>query len=116
MNLAILAGHVGQEPRTVGDSGISLRIATNEKGKDGKEYTSWHDVVCFGYLTDRARQVSKGDSVLVVGRIQTRKVQKDDGSTTYFTSVVANQLNHTPKTSQEQTVQPEHDEHMSLGF
>lgn len=114
MNQAIIAGHLGDDPKAIGDTGASIRIATSEKGKDGQKRTEWHNIVAFGYLADKAFQLHKGDACMIVGRLETRKVQKQDGSTAYFTSIVANQLYGSPVANAAPA--PLEDEHQSLGF
>ncbi len=116
MNQVILVGHLGQDPKAVGESGISLRIATTERGKDGVERTQWTDCVAFGYWGTVAAKARKGDTVAVVGRLQTRQVQKQDGSTSYFTSVVANNLIVTPKHPATEKQAEHTDPHETLGF
>ena len=114
MNQAIISGHAAADASPVGDKGYAVRIATNEKGKDGVDRAEFHNCIAFGYLSDRAAQVRKGDAVTVIGRLETRKVARADNSTAYFTSVVANQLYHATKVAQAPA--PAEDEHTSLGF
>lgn len=113
MNQAIIAGNVGADPKPLGDKGVSLRIATTEYSKDDQKKTEWHDVVAFGYAADTARTLRKGDAVMAIGRLETRKVQKQDGSTGYYTSVIASRLYPSPKP---ETTPAAQDEHEDLGF
>lgn len=118
MNQAIIAGHLGDDPRAIGDKGYSFRVATKEKGKDGADRTEWHSVTAWAWLAEQAATLSKGDAVMVIGRIETRQVQKQDGSTAYFTGIVANQLYRgaTAKKASQPAITAPIDEHEDLGF
>lgn len=118
MNQAIIAGHLGDNPKAIGDKGYSFRVATKEKGKDGQERAEWHSVTAWSWLAEQAATLQKGDSVLVIGRIETRQVQKQDGSTAYYTSIVANKLYKSPvaKLAAQAAINAPIDEHEDLGF
>lgn len=98
LNLVTLRGNVGQDPDVRGDGKVvSLRVATSETwtDRDGKaqEATSWHTVVCFRHMAERAKaRVRKGSRVVVVGALKTRKWQDRDGNDRYTTEVVAESL------------------------
>ncbi len=100
VNKAIIMGNLGRDPeiRKTGDgrSVANLNLATSERWKDRdgnqQERTEWHRVVIFGGLADVAEKyLSKGDSVYLEGKIQTRKWQDNNGQDRYTTEVVVDQ-------------------------
>lgn len=100
MNRVELEGRLGADPetKTVGDgtSVTRLRMATNESWKDNsgqwQEKTDWHTVVCWRKQSDRAAILRKGDPVLVIGRLETRKWQDKEGNERHTTEVVARSI------------------------
>lgn len=75
-----------------GQSVISFSVATNRswKDKDGnkQEAVEYHNIVCFGKQAEVIKQYcGKGDQILIEGRLQTRKWEKD-GQTHYSTEIV----------------------------
>lgn len=100
VNKAIILGNLGRDPeiRKTGDgrSVANLNLATSERWKDRdgnqQERTEWHRVVIFGGLADVAEKyLSKGDSVYLEGKVQTRKWQDNNGQDRYTTEVVVDQ-------------------------
>jgi single-strand DNA-binding protein len=101
VNKVILIGNLGNDPemRTTqtGTSVANLSIATNEVFKDAtgtrQERTEWHRVVVFGKTAENCgKYLSKGRSVYVEGRLQTRKWTDQSGQDRYMTEIVANQV------------------------
>ena len=97
VNKAIIIGNLGADPElryteSNNTAVTTLSIATHEKYKtrDGEyqERTEWHRVTVFGRTAENCNQyLSKGRSVYVEGRIQTRKWQDKDGNDRYTTEV-----------------------------
>jgi single-strand DNA-binding protein len=101
VNKAILIGNLGKDPETKytpsGQAVTRFSVATNERWKDKsgelQERTEWHNIVCWAKLSDIAGQyLTKGSSVYVEGRIQTRSWDGQDGKKHYMTEIVANEL------------------------
>jgi single-strand DNA-binding protein len=74
----------------------NLRIATTEvykdKGGQRQETTEWHRVTVWGDQAENcSKYLSKGRSVYVEGRLQTRSYDKD-GQKHYATDVVADRV------------------------
>ena len=101
MNKVILCGNLGADPeiRTTngGTSVATLRLATNERLKtaagDWEPHTEWHRVTAWGKTAENLAQYKKkGDTILVEGRLQTRKWQDDSGADRYSTEVVADKV------------------------
>ena len=99
VNKAILVGNLGKDPevRSTQDGGkvVQLSVATSESWKDRasgekKERTEWHRVVVFNeHACNFAEKfLTKGSTVYVEGKIQTRKWTDKDGQDKYTTEIV----------------------------
>jgi single-strand DNA-binding protein len=100
VNKVILVGNLGADPElkyTPSSRPLcNLRIATTEvyKDKSGQrqEKTEWHRVTVWGDQAENCNKyLSKGRSVYVEGRLQTRSYDKD-GQKHYATDVVADRV------------------------
>jgi single-strand DNA-binding protein len=98
VNKAILIGNLGRDPELrytqSGTAVCTFTVATNEswtdKSGDRQERTEWHRIVAWGTLGENCSKfLSKGRSVYIEGRIQTREWQDKDGNTRYTTEIVA---------------------------
>jgi len=98
VNKVILIGNLGSDPElkyTSGDRPVcNLSVATNETWKDKsgqrQQRTEWHRVTVWGVLAENcSKYLSKGRSVYVEGRLQTRSWEDRDGDKRYTTEVVA---------------------------
>ena len=100
VNKVILVGNLGADPElkyTPSNRPLcNLRIATTDvfKDKSGQrqEKTEWHRVTVWGDTAENCNKyLSKGRSVYVEGRLQTRSYDKD-GQKHYATDVVADRV------------------------
>jgi single-strand DNA-binding protein len=98
VNKAIIMGNLGQDPElryTAGGAAVcTLSIATTDVRNDPnggrQERTEWHRVVVWNKQAENcAKYLSKGRSVYVEGRIQTRSWDDQNGQKRYSTEVVA---------------------------
>src|SRR5712671_4788726 len=98
VNKVILVGNLGKDPeirRTQDGRPIAnLSVATSESWRDKntgerKEKTEWHRVVIFneGLAKVAEQYLKKGAKVLIEGKIETRKWEKD-GIERYSTEVI----------------------------
>jgi len=93
LNRVILVGRVGKDPEVMfaksGTAICALSLATSEKFKDVQEAkTEWHKLVIFGDRAERAKEfISKGQLLLIEGKLSTRSYEKD-GVKRYSTDVV----------------------------
>jgi len=101
MNRVTLLGNLGADPELKmtpgGQAVMSLRLATTESYLDQQrvrqERTEWHKVNVWGKQAESlAKLLSKGERVLVEGRIQTRSYDDRDGNKKYFTEIVATKV------------------------
>lgn len=98
VNKVILIGNLGSDPEVKytpsGAAVANFNVATNESwtGKDGKkeERTEWHRIVAWSKLAELCGEyLSKGRTVYIEGRLQTREWNDKDGNKRYTTEVVA---------------------------
>jgi single-strand DNA-binding protein len=101
VNKAILIGNLGRNPEIrytqAGQSVCNFSVATNERWTDKsgqpQERTEWHRVVVWGKQGEHCGQyLSKGRSVYVEGRIQTREWNDKEGRKNYTTEIIATQV------------------------
>jgi single-strand DNA-binding protein len=100
VNKVILVGNLGADPElkyTPSSRPLcNLRIATTDvfKDKSGQrqERTEWHRVTVWGDTAENCNKyLSKGRSVYVEGRLQTRSYDKE-GQKHYATDIVADRV------------------------
>ncbi len=101
-NQAIVMGNLTRDPelRTTpsGQSVASFSVATNRSWQDPsgerRDSVEYHDVVAWGKLGELvSNYLAKGRKVLVVGRLQTRSWEAQDGSKRQKTEIVATDIN-----------------------
>ena len=119
MNICILRGFVGQDPRIQefqdGSKVAQFSLATTERGfttKDGKEIeaqTTWHNIVVrkSGLAKVCEQYVKKGMSLLITGKIVNRSYQDNNGQTRYITEIHVDELELLAKSEKEQAPAPE---------
>jgi single-strand DNA-binding protein len=100
LNKVMLLGNLGADPELRvtpgGQSVLKLRLATTESylDKNGtrQERTDWHSVTVWGKRGEAlSKFLTKGSSIFVEGRIQTRTYEKN-GEKRYATDIVANNI------------------------
>ena len=101
LNKVMLIGNLGKDPElryTAGGTAVaSFSLATSDriKGKDGnwEEKTEWHNITLWARLAEIAGEyLSKGKTVYIEGRLQTRKWQDKDGKDRYTTEIVGEKM------------------------
>jgi single-strand DNA-binding protein len=80
-----------------GQAVASFSLATSEKfkGKTGEweERTEWHNITLWGKLAEIAGEyLSKGKTVYIEGRLQTRKWQDKNGNDRYTTDIIGDKM------------------------
>ncbi len=102
VNKAILVGNLGRDPELRhtqnGQAVVNFTLATSENwtDKNGErvERTEWHRIVVWGKTGEMCAQyLSKGRTVYVEGRIQTREWEDKDGNKRYTTEINAQTVN-----------------------
>jgi len=101
LNKVMLIGNLGKDPEvrytTSGTAVASFSIATTErfKNKSGEweDKTEWHNITLWSRLAEIAGEyLSKGKTVYIEGRLQTRKWQDRDGRDRYTTEIVGEKM------------------------
>jgi len=101
LNKVMLIGNLGKDPEvryTAGGTAVaSFSLATSDriKGKTGEweEKTEWHNITLWARLAEIAGEyLSKGKTVYIEGRLQTRKWQDKDGKDRYTTEIVGEKM------------------------
>jgi single-strand DNA-binding protein len=97
MNIVFLFGRLGHDPSLRytpnGTAVVSFSLATNERwindAGERQERTTWHHCVAYGKLGETiAEHFSKGDQMLLQGRISVRQYEKDGQKRTLTEIVV----------------------------
>lgn len=98
VNKAILIGNLGRDPELrytqSGQAVASFTLATSEswtdKSGERKERTEWHRISAWGKVGELCAQyLSKGRTVYVEGRIQTRDWEDKEGNKRQTTEINA---------------------------
>lgn len=101
LNKVMLIGNLGRDPEvryTTGGKAIAnFTLATNEiwQDKDGNQqkHTEWHRIVAWGKLGEICGEyLSRGKTVYIEGRIQTREWEDKDGNKRTTTEIVATDM------------------------
>jgi len=99
VNKVILIGNLGRDPELRytqnGQAVANFTLATTEnwtdKGGEKQERTEWHRIVAWGRTGELCAQyLSKGRTVYIEGRIQTREWEDKDGNKRQTTEINAN--------------------------
>ena len=99
MNKVILIGNLTKDPElTTTTSGISvcrfsLAVSRRFTNSEGERETDFINVVVWRNLADNCHKfLRKGSKAAIVGNIQTRSYDAQDGSKRYVTEVVAEEV------------------------
>ena len=101
LNKVMLIGNLGKDPEVrytpSGQAVASFNLATSEKFKnkngEWEERTEWHRITLWARLAEIAGEyLSKGKTVYIEGRLQTRKWQDNSGNDRYTTEIVGEKM------------------------
>lgn len=102
VNKVILLGNLGKDPELrytpSGQAVARFSLATSDRWRDKnsgewQDRTEWHNVVCWAKLAETVGQyLTKGSSVYIEGRLQTRSWDDKEGKKHYSTEVIANEM------------------------
>jgi single-strand DNA-binding protein len=101
LNKVMLIGNLGKDPEVrytpSGQAVASFNLATSEKFKnkngEWEERTEWHRITLWARLAEIAGEyLSKGKTVYIEGRLQTRKWQDNSGNERYTTEIVGEKM------------------------
>jgi len=98
----ILVGRLGQDPDPIGDSGIRLRVVTNDRSKNDStgewedRDTSWWTVKAWGKLSEQSKKsLKKGQEVMIQGKIYEENWQDNTGAKRTAYEIKADQISIT---------------------
>ena len=101
VNKCILVGNLGKDPEVrftaSGTAVANFSLATSETFKDKagekQQKTEWHNIQVWGKLAEICGEyLTKGKTIYLEGRIQTRKSQDRDGNDRYTTEIVGEKM------------------------
>lgn len=101
MNKVTLIGNLTKDPEVKttpsGKTVATTSIATNKSYKDQsgekKTVTQFHNLVIWGKQAEvLAQYTQKGSKLAIIGELQTRNYQAQDGSKRYVTEVLVNEF------------------------
>jgi single-strand DNA-binding protein len=101
-NTVTVTGNVTREPEirytATGQAACTLGVAVNRRWQnrqtqEWEEATSFFDVVAWRELAENvALSITKGSRVVVVGRLEQRSWEADDGGKRYKVEIVADEI------------------------
>lgn len=101
-NQAIIIGNLGADPEMkfspTGRAVTTFSVACSRKYKDQsgteKEDTQWFSIVSWDKLAESCnKNLTKGDAVMIVGRLVNRSWDGTDGQKHYKTEIIAGTIN-----------------------
>lgn len=99
MNKVIMIGRLTADPEgSVTQSGISkatftLAVDRRYRNANGDKLTDFPRIVCWRQTADFVNKyIRKGRKISIVGEVQTRTYDAQDGSKRYVTEIVANEV------------------------
>lgn len=99
LNQTVLVGRLVSDPEIKESEGekkyanITLAVPRSYKNEDGEYETDFIDVRLWnGVAENTAEYCKKGDLIGAKGRIQTREVEKEDGTKSKITEVIAEKI------------------------
>lgn len=97
-NHITIHGNIGQPPElkyTNSQLEVAEFTVADNYGKDEKKKTTWHNVVVFGKLAlNVASTFTKGESVIIAGRLEQEEYTKKDGSKGKSIRVIADEVGY----------------------
>lgn len=98
MNINFLIGNLTKQPEKIEGTQkplckFSIAVKENYTNKDGERPLSFFTIVAWGVLADNCvKYLKKGSKVGVVGKLQTRTWEDNDGNKRYATEIVASEI------------------------
>ena len=94
--------------RPVSNFGVATnRIWTDQESREKQEQTEYHNIVAFGKLAEICNQyLTKGQLILVEGRIQTRSWTDQAGNKRTRTEIIAESMQMGPRAGGRSSAEP----------
>lgn len=113
INKVTLIGRIGSaaEVRELqsGATVATFSLATNENYQKNGEWvqeTTWHNIVCWRQLAERAAKIEKGSLLYLEGKITNRTYEDKHGQKKYITEILTNRLRVISKNERTEPTQP----------
>lgn len=109
MNLSFIIGNLAKEPQKIeldGKSLCKLNVAVNENftKEDGTRPVQFFNVAVWGKVAENClKYLKKGSKVGVLGKIQNRTWEDDNGNKHYAQEIVASEIEFLSSSSKQQT-------------
>lgn len=107
LNKVFIVGRLTRDPeertmpngRSISSFGMATnRIWTDPESREKQEQTEFHNIVAFGKLADICNQyLTKGQLILIEGRIRTRSWEDQDGNRRSRTEIIAEGMQMGPR-------------------
>ena len=112
MNKIILIGNLTKKPELAttnnGKSVCKFSIATSRRfsGANGEKITDFHNIVVWGKPAEScAKYLDKGKKCAIIGELQNRSYDANDGTKRYISEVIADEVEFlTPIDKKEESV------------
>lgn len=95
-NQIVITGNIGTPPElryTASQMAVIEFSVAVTSGKDDKKKTTWHNCKAFGKLAENiTASIRKGDTVIVVGRIEQDEYTKKDGTKGKSTALIVDEF------------------------
>ena len=100
MNKTILIGNLGKDPETTqlqnSNNSVckfSLGVARKFQDKDGTRQTDWFNIIAWNKLGENCQKyLKKGNKAVIVGRVETRQYEAQDGTKRNVVEVIADEV------------------------
>lgn len=99
MNKCVFIGNLTKEPEmSTANNGTSickftLAVKRDFKNENGEAETDFFNITVFGKIGDNCgKYLKKGSKCCVVGRLQNRSYDAQDGTKRYVTDIIANEV------------------------
>jgi single stranded DNA-binding protein len=102
------AGHDAEVKQAGASTVVRLRIGASEwKKKIGSteldQHTEWVNVEVWGFGTEKAGKVKKGDNVVILGKLRQQKYKTKDGTEKLDTKILATTVQWAKTAAADQT-------------
>jgi single-strand DNA-binding protein len=78
--------------KAVANFGVAVNRLIGKPGEERKEEVSFFDISCWDSLASNVAELSKGDRVVVTGRLQQRSWETDEGDKRSKVEIVAEEV------------------------
>ena len=117
----ILAGRIGQEPKTAqyGNTTVatlSLGVSKNTKDKDGRwvSNTLWYEIKAFNKLAESVAKLGKGDLLMIQANLEPSEYKNKEGKVVKTMQITLESFQKLAKAEQKQATRHYHNDTQNL--